>query len=350
MAPELDGARTLPAVGIALPVDQGCTATDVRSMAAAVEEAGFDVVSVGEVAGVELFSTLAAIASATTSIRILGAVLPMVSRSPALAAMGIASVADLADGRFVAGIGASSPTMAHWHGRPMGRPAADLERYVADVRTALSGGALTGDGFGPAFRLQRPPVDVPVLLAAIGPRMLQLAGRVGDGVLLSLCPTAEVADRRAAVDRGRAASTRPARPFEVVSTAIPVSIGGEDDHLRVRRYLLPYAMASSHRAGFRTVVANIDDVAARWEAGDRRGALERFDVGVVDAFGATTAADAIERCVSDARAGTDTVVLNPLRPVAGDLDAVARVIKEIGAELLHQRRAGAAEGSGHDGA
>jgi 5,10-methylenetetrahydromethanopterin reductase len=239
--------------------------------------------------------------------------------------------------------------MAHWHGRPRGRPAADLERYVADVRTALAGGSLATDGAGPPFRLQRPPVDVSLLLAAIGPRMMQLAGRVGDGALLSLCPTAELAERRAAVDRGRAASARPDRPFEFVSTAIPISIGGDDDRLRVRRYLLPYAMAKSHRPGFRTVVPDIDEVASCWKAGDRRAALERFDDAVVDAFGATTASGAIERCVDDARAGIDTVVLNPLRPVAGDLDAVERVIKEIGAELLRERRVGAVERSGHDG-
>jgi alkanesulfonate monooxygenase SsuD/methylene tetrahydromethanopterin reductase-like flavin-dependent oxidoreductase (luciferase family) len=342
-------ARTLPAVGIALPVDQGCTLSDLRAMAVAVEEAGFDVVSVGEVAGVELFSTLAAIASATTTIRILAAVVPMVSRAAALAAMGIASVADLADGRFAAGIGASSPTMARWHRHAGGRSPADVERYVTDVRTGLTGDKLAADDGGPAFRLQHPPVDVPVLVGAIGPRMLRVAGRVGDGALLSLCPTAEIADRRVAVDRGLATSAQPARRFEVVSTAIPVSIGGDDDRNRVRRYLLPYAMATSHRPGFRTVVPDIDAVATRWDAGDRSGALDQFDEAVVDAFGATTAPGAIERCVADAGAGVDTVVLNLLWPATGDLDAVGRMIKEIGVELAHERRAGAAERNDHHG-
>jgi alkanesulfonate monooxygenase SsuD/methylene tetrahydromethanopterin reductase-like flavin-dependent oxidoreductase (luciferase family) len=344
MGPDQCQGFALPDVGVALPVDQGFTVPELVSMASAAEEAGFDLVTLGEVAGVELFSTLAAVALATHHVRVMAAVVPMVSRSPALTAMGLASLADLAGPRFSAGIGASSPALGGWHHRTVAHPADEMIGYVADVRSALAGEGLPAGVGIPAFRLQRAPVEVPILLAAIGPRMLETAGRIGDGLLLSLCPTAELPGRIARAAAARESAARPDRPFEVVSTAIPLIDGdGPLERRSVRRYLLPYAMAASHRAGFARVVAHLDDVVSRWERGDRPGALDRFGDEVFHHFGATPGR-AVARCLEDQAAGAHTVVLNPISRQPGDRAGICAVIANTGEKLKRARGIDAQEG------
>jgi alkanesulfonate monooxygenase SsuD/methylene tetrahydromethanopterin reductase-like flavin-dependent oxidoreductase (luciferase family) len=123
------------------------------------------------------------IAARTSSIRIGSGVVGCYARPPALTAMGFATLASCAPGRVIAGLGASSPVIVEgWYGRPFRQPVATVREFVAVLRQALSGARvgfagqqLTSSGFRATMT---PPAPVPVLLAAMNPGMLRLAGQL----------------------------------------------------------------------------------------------------------------------------------------------------------------------------
>jgi 5,10-methylenetetrahydromethanopterin reductase len=129
-------------------------------------------------------------------------VVTMWARSPAITAMAAATVQDLSGGRHVLGLGSGTPQP----GAPGGdRPVERLRRYVASVRTALSGAPLPADdpfgggGFVLGLGLQQGPP--PVWLGALGDRMVRLAGEVADGVILNWCTPERVASARKDLDQ-----------------------------------------------------------------------------------------------------------------------------------------------------
>ena len=199
------------AVGVTLPVEDGLPAAEYVALAQLAERSGYDAVLAGEVAGPEVFSLLGMIAARTTSIRIGSGIVGCYARPPALTAMGFATLASYAPGRVIAGLGASSPIIVEgWYGRPFGEPVATVREFIAVLRQALSGArvsfagqVLRSDGFRATMI---PPSPVPVLLAAMNPAMLRLAGQAADGVFLTWTPPGEVAGRLARVRDGERAA------------------------------------------------------------------------------------------------------------------------------------------------
>ena len=188
------------AVGVTLPVEDGLPAGEYVELAQLAERSGYDAVLAGEVAGPEVFSLLGMIAARTSSIRIGSGIVGCYARPPALTAMGFATLASCAPGRVIAGLGASSPIIVEgWYGRPFGQPVATVREFIAVLRQALSGTrvsfagrALRSDGFRATMP---PPSPVPVLLAAMNPAMLRLAGQAADGVFLTALRAAGVTCR-----------------------------------------------------------------------------------------------------------------------------------------------------------
>ena len=180
--------------------------------ARAADEVGLLDISVGELRSTEVFGLTAAIAAATTNLAIETSVVAAVTRSPTLIAMGAATVAQLSGGRFRLGLGAGSPMVAGWHGSDFTRPLRTVERTLDLVRTALAGERVPELG---NFRLAPEVViDVPITLAAMNERMLQLAGRKADGVVLQFCGPEQAARMagvtRACPARGQASAPRSA--------------------------------------------------------------------------------------------------------------------------------------------
>ena len=164
-------------LGIATPLGYGQPPTALRDLAVAAERRGLGGIQVGELASTEVFALVAAMACATSRIRLETAVVSMLTRSPALLAMGAATLAELSSGRFVLGLGAGSPAVAGWHGREFpARPRTAMVQTVSDVRAALGGERLPGwDGFRLTGIEPRP--DVRIFMAAMNPQMLRAAAR-----------------------------------------------------------------------------------------------------------------------------------------------------------------------------
>ncbi len=163
------------------------------------ESLGFDSVWTGEAYGADAVVPLAAVAAHTKRIRLGTGILQMPARTPAMTAMTAATLDALSGGRLVLGLGLSGPQVVEgWHGRPYTPPLQTTREYVAALRELLRRerfefhGAVVdvpyrGDdatGLGKPLKLGlHPRPDIPIYLAAIGPRNVRLATEIADGFL-----------------------------------------------------------------------------------------------------------------------------------------------------------------------
>ena len=159
------------------------------------ERLGVDAVFGGETWGFDAATPLAFIAARTSKIR-LGTMMQVGARSPAGVAMTALSLSSMSDGRFFLGLGTSGPQVIEgWHGVSFARPYTRLRETVEIVRLATSGERLAYDGKafklplpggeGRAIRAGAPLRDVPIHLATLGPRSLEMTGELADGWIAS---------------------------------------------------------------------------------------------------------------------------------------------------------------------
>jgi F420-dependent oxidoreductase-like protein len=159
------------------------------------ERLGVNVVWAGEAWGHDAVTPLPFLAARTTRVRLGSGIMQVGSRSPALVAMTAMCLAAMSEGRFVLGLGVSGPqVMEGWHGVPFARPVQRLRETVDIVRAVLRGRRLAYHGQvyaiplpgGEGWPLQStacPRPRVPVYLAALSPRSLELTGELADGWL-----------------------------------------------------------------------------------------------------------------------------------------------------------------------
>lgn len=224
-------------------------------IAEAVQEAdtlGADSVWTAEAYGSDALTPLAWWGASTHRIRLGTAVMQMSARTPTAAAMAAITLDHLSGGRFIMGLGVSGPQVVEgWYGQPYPRPLARTREYVEIVRqvldrehpvtydgasytlplTAEAAGGRPVTGLGKALRSTVHPLrtDLPIHLAAEGPKNIALAAEIADGWLpLFYAPRLD-ADFRAHLDEGfalRAPERSPAADFEVSAT-VPVVV--DDD-------------------------------------------------------------------------------------------------------------------------
>ena len=286
-------------------------------------ELGYRSFWTAETTGPEAFSLLAAAGAAAPGLDLGTGVLALQLRTPPLAAMSAATLAALDPDRDVLlGIGISSPVVtSRWHGAPYGdRPLGQVREYVALVRECLSGEKVTfaGDhyqvkGFRLGLRLgdRRPKI----VLGALGPKMLQLAGEVADGVLLNYLPASHVAWSVEQVRAGEATGGR-APGSCTVHAYVHAGVADRDGAApNGRKDLFSYAVVDSYaesftRAGFGDAVTEVRE---RHAAGDREGAVAAVSDEMVDAIDVVGDADLVRATIrAYAEAGVDDPVLMPL--------------------------------------
>jgi len=335
MAPVSSEPSSTSAVrlGVTPPVEVAGMRAGV-DLAVRAESLGYTDVWTAEVGAVDAFAPLAAVAVRTERVRLGTGLIPVYTRPPALVAMSAAAIQELSGGRFVLGIGASSPAIVGgWMGMPFTDPVERVEEYVVLVREMLAGHKVSHDGptvRSDGFRLQvaveRP---VPIHVGALGPRMCRLAGRLADGVLFFLMTPAGV--RRALEEVATGAREAGRDPTEVEAfIRLPVVQGEPEDLVRfmARRMLTGYATvpaynASLARQGFD---AEAEAIAEAWAAGERDRATESFtDRMVEETFLFGDAAACRARIDEFRDAGITTPVLMPLS-VAGSPEERARLV------------------------
>ncbi|MEJ2865272.1 LLM class flavin-dependent oxidoreductase [Actinomycetospora flava] len=329
----------LEGLGVTLPVDEGLSAGQYLDLARLAEDAGCTDVLVGEVAGPEVFAMLGMIAASTSRIRLGSGIVGVYPRTAVLTAMGFTTLASLAPGRVLAGLGASSPIIVEqWHGLAFDAPRGRVEEYVAALRAVFRGErtALEGDHVrSHGFRAAMAPVDVPVLVAAMNPRMLRVAGAIADVAFLTWTPPDEYGPKIALVREGAEAAGRD--PDEVgIAASFWAYAGDRVDEAseRLRRFVLQYAMVPTHRPSFRGSFARLDEAAEAWANGDRKAALKAVDDHAVDAMCALgTGADVARRVEVMRAAGVDLPIALTPGAVPGDPDGPAATIERMAAEV-----------------
>jgi F420-dependent oxidoreductase-like protein len=215
------------------------TPADQLALAQAAEELGYDSVWVAEAYGSDAPSMLAWIAGQTRRIDLGSAIMQIPGRSPAMTAMTAATIDMLSGGRFRLGLGVSGPQVSEgWHGVRFDAPLARTREYVEIVRLALARKPVAYDGQhyrlplpngpGKALRLTVHPVreHIPIYLAAVGPKNIELAGEIADGWLAIFFTPEYASEQRAALAAGRARSGRALVDFDIVPT-VPAVLGDD---------------------------------------------------------------------------------------------------------------------------
>ncbi len=245
-------------------------ATQVE-LARDVEGAGFASLWTNEARGRDALLICQSWGTATSALRPAVGVLPIWTRSPAQIGMAVATLQDVTDGRFTLGLGVSHPaTMDTWHGADYRRPLIAAREMIEILRTILAGERTDHDGqvfSSRGFQLQMdPPADpARIFLAAMGPKMLELAGELADGVLLNWSTPDEVG-RAAAAVRGAATRADRGRAQTQVDIAAYVRVAVDEDQQAARRALaaeisrycaLPAYAEHFARQGFEEAVETI---------------------------------------------------------------------------------------------
>ncbi|MFD0559926.1 F420-dependent oxidoreductase-like protein [Stackebrandtia endophytica] len=215
---------------------------DPRSHLAATLEAerlGYSVVWAAEAYGSDSVTMLSWLAAQTERIDVGSAVMQIPARAATMTAMTAASLDTLSGGRFRLGLGVSGPQVSEgWYGVPFAKPLGRTREYVSVVRRALRNEPVEfegkhirlplPDGPGKPLRLAMRPMrsEIPMYLAVIGPKNLELAGELTDGWLAVFFAPEFASEQLACVTRGREKTGRTLADFDVVPT-VPVVVGDD---------------------------------------------------------------------------------------------------------------------------
>jgi F420-dependent oxidoreductase-like protein len=212
---------------------------DNLALAQEADRLGFDSVWAAEAYGSDAATVLAWVAAQTERIDIGSAVFQIPARTPAMTAMTAATLDSLSGGRFRLGLGVSGPQVSEgWHGVRFDKPLGRTREYVEIVRKALARETVRHegthwtlplpDGPGKALRLTVHPVrdDIPLYLASVGPKNLELTGEIADGWLAIFFAPEHAAESTDHIAAGRAKVDKDMTGFDIVAS-VPVVIGDD---------------------------------------------------------------------------------------------------------------------------
>jgi len=244
----------------------GWRARDIKTVAREAEDAGFEAIFNPEVNN-DALATAQLMGAVTSRIKVGPWVSSIYLRHSYICAQAAALIADATGERLILGLGVSHPLVNRTFGVGSPSPLEAMRHYVTELQNWLRGD-------GPTTHLpQHPsPCRVPIHIAALTSKTVELAGEVADGVMPYLWSTARVAAAKVWIARGRARSTTRRAPLEL-SLGLPVYVG---DDIAVARELarqnlafyttLPYYQRVLHLQGFAAEAAKAEqgDAAGAW--------------------------------------------------------------------------------------
>jgi F420-dependent oxidoreductase-like protein len=325
---------------------------DNLAQAREADQCGFAVVWAAEAYGSDAATVLAWVAAQTERIDVGSAIFQIPGRTPANTAMTAATLDTLSGGRFRLGLGVSGPQVSEgWHGVRFDKPLTRTREYVAIVRKALARERLTFDGEfftlplpdgpGKALTLTVHPVRerIPIYLAAVGPRNLELAGEIADGWLAIFFDPDHSGELLGHIRTGREKAGLGMDGFDIVPT-VPVIIGDDIEACAepVRAYCALYigGMGSREknfynalavRMGFGDAAARIQDL---YLAKDYAGAAAAVPLEFIQRTSLIGPPDVIvERLKAYAAAGVTTLTLASYHGTLEDRLEQLRLMPEL---------------------
>ena len=330
----------------------GLSSADQLAIVQEAERLGYDSVWAAEAYGSDTATVLAWLAGQTTTIRLGAGIFQMPARSATMTAMTAATIDQLSNGRMIIGIGSSGPQVAEgWHGQRFAHQLQRTREYVAVVRMALArervqfeGETLTlplPDGPGKALKLTISPVQeqIPIYLAAIGPKNTALAGEIADGWIPTLFSPEHVSELRPLLEEGAARGGRSLDGFDIAPT---VNVFVTDDLTKGRDAMRPFialyvgGMGSRkqnfynqliQRYGFEDAAGKIQDL---YLEGKRDEAMAAIPDELIDIVSICGPPDAVrERLAVYRDAGVGTLGITPIAFNAEDRLTQLRLIAQL---------------------
>jgi F420-dependent oxidoreductase-like protein len=245
-------------IGVSLPDPSGPDAEgrppldQVRDALRRAADDGFASAWMNNIFGLEALTTLAVAGSQVPGIELGTAVVPTYPRHPAAVAQQALTVAAATGGRLALGVGTSHEiVMRNMFGYDFGRPVEHTREYLSILRPLLHGepAKVHGNQLSADITLSTPgPTPVPLLLAALGPRMLRLAAQLADGTVLWMTGPATV--RSHIVPTITAEAEALGRPSPRVVCILPICVTSDPDAARAAaaKVFAIYGQLPSYRA------------------------------------------------------------------------------------------------------
>jgi|SRR5438105_5155689 len=288
---------TIPFTGVPL--------SELGPLVRRVEERGYDSVWSAESTEYDGFTPLVVAAEHSERLRLVTGIVNVYTRGPALLAQTATALADVSNGRFVLGLGASSNVIVEqWNGILFERPLARIAETVDYLQAAFAGDRVAG-----GFKLASPPAGpIPIVLAALRDKMLGLAAGIADGAFTNFLPITNVQHVVRAFDM----------PEKELACRFFSIHGPDDDALATaKRIFVAYATVPVYTEFFRWLGRGeeIAPVVEAWNAGERKRAVELAPEQLVREIFVLGPVDAQrERLAEFADAGIDTGVLALFAP------------------------------------
>ncbi len=332
----------------------GLSSDDQLEIVQEAERLGYDSVWAAEAYGSDTATVLGWLAGQTTTIRLGSGIFQMPGRSAAMTAMTAATIDQISNGRMILGIGSSGPQVSEgWHGVRFGKQLARTRDYVAVLRMALARERLEyqgetlelplPDGPGKALKLTIGTVQeqIPIYIAAIGPKNTQLAGEIADGVIPTLFSPEHVAVMRDELQIGveRAGGGKTLADIDIAPTA-QVYVG--DDIESARDLMRPFiglyvgGMGSRkqnfynqlvRRYGFEDAAQEVQDLYLEGKKDEACAALPDELIDMVSIHG--PAEHVRERLAAFREAGVGTLGVSPVAFTREERINQLRLIAEL---------------------
>jgi F420-dependent oxidoreductase-like protein len=334
---------------------EGAAGKKTVEFAVEAEKLGLDVCWVAEAWGADAPSLLGYLAARTESMLLGSGVIQLGTRSPVTIAQTAMTLAQLSGGRFLLGLGVSGPQVIEGlHGIPFGHPLARMRETVAIVRSVFTGEKVSfagsqyriplegGANGARPMRVSLPPTSVPVYLASLSPRMLELTGEIADGWLGTSFVPEGASAYFTYLDAGLARAGRRRADLDICQGA-EINLVDEADLARTlagRKKELAFSLGGMgsatanfyndaySRQGWAEVAARVRE---RWQAGDRDGAAGLVTDEMVLATTLIGTEDMVRARLRTWRdVGVDTVRLYPAGDtLAARLDNLGRGIELV---------------------
>ena len=332
----------------------GLSSADQLNIVQEAERLGYESVWAAEAYGSDAATVLGWLAGQTERIRLGSGIFQMPARSAAMTAMTAATIDQLSDGRMILGIGTSGPQVAEgWHGQRFGKQLQRTRDYVAVVRMALArervefhGETLElplPDGPGKALKLTIGTVqkEIPIYLAAIGPKNTELAGEIADGWIPTLFSPEHIGALRPLLEDGAARSGRSLEGFDIAPTVqvfVNDDLQAARDAMRGHIALYVGGMGSRDRNFYNQLVQRygFEDEAKEVQdfylEGKREEAMAALPDELIDTVALCGPADMVrDRLAVYRDAGVGTLGVTPVAFTAGERLTQLRLVAELAA-------------------
>jgi alkanesulfonate monooxygenase SsuD/methylene tetrahydromethanopterin reductase-like flavin-dependent oxidoreductase (luciferase family) len=301
------------------------------------DDLGFNSIYTTHIAARDSLTVLTAFAGATKRAQLGTGVLPIFSRTPVATAQASATIDELSGGRMTIGLGVSHKvTVENWFDSEITKPVAQMREYAGIVRAIFRGETPPeGEFFNTKFQFMgyeaRP--DLPIYLGGLSPKMLQLAGEIGDGVMLWLCGP-EYIERVVVPEcaKGREKAGKSMDDFDIVA-AVPVALTDDAGAARdaMRGELLTYANLPFYRrmleaSGWEADIAAFDEGMG---SGDTETAKQGLSDEMIGSLIGVGDADAVRAAVTryrDAGATSPCIGGLPRTDFDGAMEAAAELL------------------------